>query len=128
MGIKWKDEHKTYLQNNEPFSIDECVLTMIATCKADLSDILSVPIIPSPPERKKETKAFVMMILSTQSDDINEKDSLFETFSCPMTFSTCSYNWCVTGENKLVSCTYLFTIYKNLRIFYSLFLKNKLFL
>ncbi len=116
MGIKWKDGHRIYLQNNEPFSIDECVLTMIATCKADLSDIFTVPIIPSP-ERKKETKAFVMMILSTQSDDINEKEPLFETFSCPMTFSTCSYNWCVTGENKLVSCTYFFLLSKKLTNF-----------
>ena len=123
MGIKWKDEHRIILQNNEPFSIDECVLTIIATCKADLSDIFTVPISPSP-ERKKEAKAFVMMILSTQNDDIQSKETHFETFSCPMSFSTCNYNWCVTGENKLVSfnfsTTYNFTI--SLLTFFDVFL------
>jgi hypothetical protein len=48
-----------------------------------------------------------MMILTCQSELKIDEDAEFQTLECPMTFSTCSYNWCVTGENRLVSTFYL---------------------
>jgi hypothetical protein len=47
-----------------------------------------------------------MMILTCQNELKIDEDEEFQTLECPMTFSTCSYNWCVTGENRLVSTFY----------------------
>lgn len=89
-------------------------MTIVVTCRPDYSDIYSVPIQASP-ERKRVTQAFVMMILTCQNElDIDENDQ-FQILECPMTFSTCSYNWCITGENRLVSIFKIFDCFKGLR-------------
>jgi hypothetical protein len=33
---------------------------------------------------------------------LNTNDESWETFECPMVFSHCQYNWCVSGENSMV--------------------------
>jgi hypothetical protein len=32
-------------------------------------------------------------------------DEDWQEFQCPMVFPQCQYNWCVTGENKMVIIT-----------------------
>jgi hypothetical protein len=103
-GIRWKTEARSYLQN-EPFSTQECEITIHKTCQPDYSDIFSVPI-PASKERKKDSQAFVMMILTCQNELKLDENDVFQSLECPMTFSTCSYNWCITGENRLVSIFY----------------------
>jgi hypothetical protein len=44
---------------------------------------------------KQYANAFDFYILN-----INEES--WETFECPMIFSHCQYNWCVSGENPMV--------------------------
>jgi uncharacterized protein YbdZ (MbtH family) len=95
VGIRWRDEKKAALQEKVPFSLSSCQITMNVTCSSD--DIYSVPIAATP-FRKQNTTAFVVMVLNTE-----HQYDMWQSFSCPMTFPRCSYNWCVAGENKLVS-------------------------
>jgi len=44
---------------------------------------------------KQYAHAFDFYILNTNNDT-------WETFECPMVFSHCQYNWCVSGENSMV--------------------------
>lgn len=45
--------------------------------------------------KSQQYKAFVFIIL-------NWSEEGYQQFNCPMVFSNVSYNWCVTGANKLV--------------------------
>ncbi len=97
MGITWTDEIKTQLQQKEDFSLSDCNIRIYYTCQPDLVDLYSVNI-PSSPFRKKESMAFIVMMLNTTN-----QNNLWQSIPCPMTFPRVNYNWCVTGENKQVN-------------------------
>jgi hypothetical protein len=44
---------------------------------------------------KQYSKAFNFYLLHLPN-------ATWETFECPMIFSHCQYNWCVSGDNQMV--------------------------
>jgi hypothetical protein len=95
VGLGWRPDQKDLLQQENTFSdIDVCQIKLKFMFYKDHTDeMFTVPVAGRTGNGSKRFTFFLLHL----------NDNNWQSFQCPMDFSQCNYNWCVIGENKLVS-------------------------
>ena len=93
VGIGYSMQYVNGLQL-EPLEIEQYQIPISFTFNIDHSQEMFTK--PLNRKIKKFSNAFDFFLLNFPPDT-------WQSFECPMVFSSCQYNWCVTGENPMVN-------------------------
>lgn len=91
----WSDYQQTLLHAIDDLQLDQCQFKLQFTFLRDHTEEMFQVDVPS--RSRQGFKSFTFFLLT-----LTEPESEWQIFNCPMTFPQCNYNWCITGENRMV--------------------------